>query len=61
MNIMQGKTPRFRVRISRISEWDRTAPQGARFRMCGGAFGAFVKPQYEQFDRVIREANIKAE
>jgi hypothetical protein len=29
--------------------------------MRGGSFGAFVKPQYEQFERVIREANIKAE
>jgi tripartite-type tricarboxylate transporter receptor subunit TctC len=29
--------------------------------MCGEAFGIFVRAQYEQFGRVIREANIKAE
>jgi hypothetical protein len=48
MNIMREKTRRFRVRIGRISEWDRTAPQGARFEMCGESFGAFVGAQYEQ-------------
>ena len=29
--------------------------------MCGAAFGALVRKQYDDFGRVIREANIKAE
>jgi tripartite-type tricarboxylate transporter receptor subunit TctC len=29
--------------------------------MCGADFGAFLRKQYDEFGRVIREANIKAE
>jgi tripartite-type tricarboxylate transporter receptor subunit TctC len=29
--------------------------------MCGANFAALIRGQYEDFDRVIREANIKAE
>ena len=29
--------------------------------MCGEKFGAFLRKQYDNFGRVIREANIKAE
>jgi len=28
---------------------------------CGAEFGAFIRKQYDDFGRVIREANIKAE
>jgi tripartite-type tricarboxylate transporter receptor subunit TctC len=28
--------------------------------MCGAEFGAFLRKQYDEFGRVIREANIKA-
>ena len=29
--------------------------------MCGADFGAFIRTQYDDYGRVIREANIKAE
>jgi tripartite-type tricarboxylate transporter receptor subunit TctC len=29
--------------------------------MCGAEFGAFLRKQYDDYGRVIREANIKAE
>jgi len=29
--------------------------------MCGADFGAFLRKQYDEYGRVIREANIKAE
>jgi hypothetical protein len=29
--------------------------------MCGDDFGAFLRKQYDEFGRVIREANIKVE
>jgi hypothetical protein len=29
--------------------------------MCGAEFGAFLRKQYAEFGRVIRESNIKAE
>jgi tripartite-type tricarboxylate transporter receptor subunit TctC len=29
--------------------------------MCGTDFGAFLRKQYDEYSRVIREANIKAE
>jgi tripartite-type tricarboxylate transporter receptor subunit TctC len=29
--------------------------------MCGADFGALVRKQYDEYGRVIREANIKAE
>jgi tripartite-type tricarboxylate transporter receptor subunit TctC len=28
---------------------------------CGGDFGALIRKQYDQYGRVIRESNIKAE
>jgi tripartite-type tricarboxylate transporter receptor subunit TctC len=30
-------------------------------KMCGADFAALLRKQYEEFGRVIREANIKAE
>jgi hypothetical protein len=30
-------------------------------RTCGADFGALIRKQYEEYGRVIREANIKAE
>jgi hypothetical protein len=29
--------------------------------MCGADFGAYIREQYDEYARVIREANIKAE
>jgi tripartite-type tricarboxylate transporter receptor subunit TctC len=29
--------------------------------MCGEQFGTFLRKQYDNFGRIIREANIKAE
>ena len=29
--------------------------------MCGADFGAFLRKQYDEFGRIIDEANIKAE
>jgi tripartite-type tricarboxylate transporter receptor subunit TctC len=29
--------------------------------MCGADFGAFLRKQYDEFGRVIRDANIRAE
>ena len=38
------------------SDWS-ASPVG----MCGADFGAHLRKQYEEYGRIIREANIKAE
>jgi tripartite-type tricarboxylate transporter receptor subunit TctC len=40
----------------------KLAPQGIYpVGMCGAEFGAYIRKQYDDYGRVIREANIKAE
>jgi tripartite-type tricarboxylate transporter receptor subunit TctC len=66
-----AKTPR--EAISRLSDWFASAVQSPEVRpklvaqglypvgTCGADFAALVRKQYEDFGRVIRESNMKAE
>ena len=59
--------------ISRLADWFTAAMQAPEVRpkliaqglypvgMCGADFAALLRKQYDDFGRVIREANIKAE
>jgi tripartite-type tricarboxylate transporter receptor subunit TctC len=59
--------------IAQLSDWFTTAMQVPEVRaklavqgfdpaaMCGADFGALLRTQYDQYGRVIREANIRAE
>ena len=66
-----AKTPK--ERASQLTGWLKAALQAREFRakllplglyavgMCGTDFAALLRKQYDDFGRVIREANIKAE
>jgi tripartite-type tricarboxylate transporter receptor subunit TctC len=66
-----AKTPK--ETVSQLAGWFTAALQapgvGAKLAvqglypvgMCGAEFGAFLRKQYDEFGRVIRESNIKAE
>jgi tripartite-type tricarboxylate transporter receptor subunit TctC len=66
-----AKTPK--EKISQLAGWFKAALQAPEFRtklaslglfpvgMCGSDFAALLRKQYDEFGRVIREANIKAE
>jgi tripartite-type tricarboxylate transporter receptor subunit TctC len=66
-----AKTPK--ETVSQLAGWFTTALQDPAVRaklgalgfdpvvMCGADFGTFMHKQYDQYGRVIREANIKAE
>jgi tripartite-type tricarboxylate transporter receptor subunit TctC len=66
-----AKTPK--ERVSQLAGWFKAALQTPELRakliplvlysvgMCGAEFGVLLRKQYEDFGRVIREANIKAE
>ena len=45
-NIMQEKTPRFRMRISRTSEWDRMVPSGRGLEHAAGSVGCFCSESH---------------
>jgi tripartite-type tricarboxylate transporter receptor subunit TctC len=59
--------------VSQRAEWFSAALQAPEVKrklvaqglylvgMCGADFGALLRKQYDDFGRVIREANIKAE
>lgn len=59
--------------VARLASWFTTAMQVPQVKaklatqafqpvgVCGADFGAFLRAQYENYGRVIREANIKAE
>jgi hypothetical protein len=53
---MQEKTPRFRMRIGRTSEWDRTLPSGRGLERAAESFDFGAT---SAFGRVIGEANTK--
>lgn len=69
--VAPGKTPK--ETLTRIAGWftaalltsdvrEKLAAQGQYpMGMCGADFGAFLRKQYDEYGRVIREANIKAE
>jgi tripartite-type tricarboxylate transporter receptor subunit TctC len=69
--VAPAKTPK--EAISQLAGWFTAAMQvpeaKAKFAsqevypvgMCGADFGAFLRKQYDDYGRVIREANIKAE
>ena len=60
-------------RVSQLAGWFTTTMQVPEVKaklaiqglypvgMCGADFGAFVRKQYDDYGRAIREANIKAE
>jgi tripartite-type tricarboxylate transporter receptor subunit TctC len=62
-----------RETISRLSDWFASAVQSPEVRpklvaqglypvgTCGADFATLVRKQYEDFGRVIRESNMKAE
>ena len=66
-----AKTPK--DMIAQLAGWFTTALQAAEIKpklaaqglhpapMCGADFGAYVRKQYDDYGRVIREGNIKAE
>src|SRR5712671_854750 len=66
-----AKTPK--ETVSQLAGWFTTALQAPEIKaklanqgvypvgMCGADFGAFFRKQYDEFGRVIRDANIKAE
>jgi tripartite-type tricarboxylate transporter receptor subunit TctC len=59
--------------LSRLAAWFQAALRAPALRaklvaqglfpsaVCGGDFGAFIQRQYDEFGRVIAQANIKAE
>ena len=69
--VAPAKTPA--ERISQLASWFATAMKvpevKAKFALqglypvgiCGADFGALIRKQYDEYGRVIREANIKAE
>jgi tripartite-type tricarboxylate transporter receptor subunit TctC len=69
--VAPAKTPK--EIISRLADWFTTAMLAPNVKsklaalalypvaICGADFGAFLRKQYEDYGRVIREANIKAE
>jgi tripartite-type tricarboxylate transporter receptor subunit TctC len=69
--VAPAKTPK--ERISQLAGWFSAAMKipeiKAKFAVqglypvgiCGADFGAFIRKQYDEYGRVIREANIKAE
>jgi tripartite-type tricarboxylate transporter receptor subunit TctC len=66
-----AKTPK--ATVSQIAGWFTTAMQVPDVRaklvvqglypvgMCGADFGAFIRKQYDEYGRAIREANRKAQ
>ena len=66
-----AKTPK--ETVSQLAGWFTTALQSAEIKpklaaqglhpaaMCGADFGAYVRKQFDEYGRVIREGNIKAE
>jgi tripartite-type tricarboxylate transporter receptor subunit TctC len=66
-----AKTPR--ETVSQLARWFTTAMQTPEVKsklvdqgflpvgICGADFGAFIRKQYDDYGRAIREANIKAE
>jgi len=66
-----AKTPK--ETVSQLAGWFSTAHHSAEIKpklaaqglhpaaMCGADFGAYVRKQYEEYGRVIRESSIKAE
>ena len=68
---MQAKTPR--PLVSQLADWFTAAMQVPEVKarlaaqafhplgMCGADFGAFLRKQYDEYGRIIREANIKAD
>ncbi len=69
--VVPAKTPK--QRISELAAWFIAAMQVPEVNsrladlafqptgLCGADFGAFLRNQYEEYGRIIREANIKAE
>jgi tripartite-type tricarboxylate transporter receptor subunit TctC len=69
--VAPAKTPK--DTISKLAGWFTAALQGPDIKeklaiqglypvgICGADFGALMRKQYDEFGRVIREANIKAE
>jgi tripartite-type tricarboxylate transporter receptor subunit TctC len=69
--VAPGKTPK--ETLVQIAGWFATALRAPDVReklaaqrqhpvgMCGADFGAFLRKEYDEYGRVIREANIKAE
>ena len=69
--VAPAKTPK--ETISQLAGWFTAAMQVPEVKakiatqevypvgMCGAEFGAFLRKQYDDYGRVIREANIKAE
>jgi tripartite-type tricarboxylate transporter receptor subunit TctC len=67
----QARTPKERLAL--FAGWFSSAVQSAEIKprldvlghdpvgLCGADFGAFIRKQYEEYGRIIREANIKAE
>ena len=72
---MACSRPRRRRRrtVSQLADWFTAAMQVPEVKaklvaqslypvgMCGADFGALLRKQYDEFGRIIREANIKAE
>ena len=71
LNLAPAKTPE--EKISQLVGWFTAALQAPELRaklapiglhstgICGADFAALLRKQYDDFGRVIREANIKAE
>jgi tripartite-type tricarboxylate transporter receptor subunit TctC len=69
--VVPANTPK--TMVSQLSDWFIAAMQEPEIKaklstqafqplgVCGAEFGAFIRKQYEDFGRIIRETNIKAE
>jgi tripartite-type tricarboxylate transporter receptor subunit TctC len=66
-----ARTPK--EKVAQLAGWFSAAVQSSEIKprldvlghdpvgLCGTDFGAFIRKQYEEYGRVIRDANIKAE
>ena len=69
--VAPAKTPK--ERISQLAGWFTAAMKVPEVKaklavqglypvgICGADFGALIRKQYDEYGRIIREANIKAE